>query len=69
MDKPSANFPADLTALIVTVVCAVVLTPLYGVLGAAFSGLIGAATDAVIRWMILWRMMLEEQRKTGEAGV
>jgi O-antigen/teichoic acid export membrane protein len=66
MDKPSANFKADLISLGVTILTAVILTPLYGVLGAAISTLCGTVTDAAIRWWTLQNLMreVEQQIKT-----
>lgn len=59
IERPAANFRADVCALMATVVSAALLTPPYGVLGAALSSLIGAATDAGIRCWILFRLMRE----------
>lgn len=59
IDKPSANFRADVCALIATVIAAVTLTPAYGVWGAALSSLIGASVDAVIRMWTLLRLLAE----------
>lgn len=65
MEKPSANFRADVCALIATIIAAVALTPTYGVLGAAISSLVGATVDAVIRGWTLRRLMQEEVAFSG----
>jgi len=62
MERPSANFRADICALLVTVMAAVTLTPPFGVLGAAAASLAGATTDAVIRCWTLRHLMRETQR-------
>lgn len=63
MEKPAANFRADVCALVATVIAAVALTPPFGVLGAASSSLIGATVGAVIRtWTLLRLMRIAETR-------
>lgn len=57
MEKPAANFRADVCALIATVIAAVLLTPTYGALGAATASLIGVSIDAAIRTATLIRLM------------
>lgn len=57
MERPSANFRADLTALIAIVGCSIWLVPVYGPLGAAYAALIGNVVDAVVRWVILKKLM------------
>jgi O-antigen/teichoic acid export membrane protein len=65
MHKPAANFRADVCALFVTIIAAVLLTPRFGVLGAATSSLIGATIDAVIRtWTLLRLMRVAETRSS-----
>lgn len=59
MDKPSANFRADAVSVVATICAAAILTPAYGVMGAAVSTFVGAASDAVMRWWTLRRLMLE----------
>jgi O-antigen/teichoic acid export membrane protein len=59
IERPSANFVADLCSLVVVVVTATVLVPLWGPLGAASATLAGTATDAVVRMWIL-RLSLRE---------
>lgn len=67
MEKPAANFRADVVALIATIIAAVTLTPAYGVLGAAVASLIGAAIDAGIRCWTLRQLMNEELSSGGDA--
>lgn len=57
MDRPSANFGADLAALTVTVISAGVLVPSLGVLGAALATLAGGTTDMIVRLIVLTRLM------------
>jgi len=59
MERPSANFVADLCSLCVVVVATVVLVPLFGPLGAAISTLAGTASDAAVRLWILRCAMRE----------
>ncbi|MFQ5730471.1 MAG: lipopolysaccharide biosynthesis protein [Planctomycetaceae bacterium] len=61
MGRPSANFRADVCALIATVIAALLLTPLYGVMGAALSSLIGVTGDTAIRTGTLCRLMRRER--------
>lgn len=61
MDKPSANFRADVVSLITTLITAIILIPPYGVLGAAISTLIGTVADAVVRWWALRKIIQEKQ--------
>ncbi len=65
IDKPAANFRADFCTLIVTVITAVTLTPLYGVWGAALSSLIGGIVDAVIRTVTVLRLMADMESTEG----
>jgi O-antigen/teichoic acid export membrane protein len=69
MEKPAANFRADVCALIATIVAAVVLTPPFGVLGAASSSLIGATVAAVIRTWTLLRLLRECETRSSPVGV
>jgi O-antigen/teichoic acid export membrane protein len=57
MERPSANFYADLCSLGVVIVATVVLVPLFGPLGAAVAILSGTTTDAAVRIVILRRAM------------
>jgi O-antigen/teichoic acid export membrane protein len=59
MERPSANFVADLGSLGVVIVATIALVPLFGPLGAAISTLAGTASDALVRLWILRRTMRE----------
>jgi O-antigen/teichoic acid export membrane protein len=59
MERPQANFAADLTALGVVITATIFLVPLLGPLGAALATLSGTATDAAVRLYILWQTMRE----------
>jgi O-antigen/teichoic acid export membrane protein len=59
MERPSANFVADLSSLGVVIVATVILVPLFGPLGAAISTLAGTASDALVRLWILRLTMRE----------
>ncbi|MEX2175329.1 MAG: lipopolysaccharide biosynthesis protein [Pirellulaceae bacterium] len=59
MERPSANFVADLFSLCVVVVATVTLVPLWGPLGAALATLCGTSSDATVRLWILRRTMRE----------
>lgn len=57
IDRPAANFRADVCALIATIVLSAVLIGPYGVMGAALATTLGAAVDALIRGGILFHEM------------
>jgi O-antigen/teichoic acid export membrane protein len=59
MERPSANFFADLIALAVVIVATICFVPLWGPLGAALATLCGTSSDAAIRLWILRRTMHE----------
>jgi O-antigen/teichoic acid export membrane protein len=59
MERPQANFAADLTALGVVITATIFLVPAFGPLGAALTTLAGTATDAVVRLFILRQTMRE----------
>ncbi len=59
MERPRANFVADLISLGVVVVATVTLVPTLGPLGAAISTLLGTSTDAAVRIWILRNAMRE----------
>jgi O-antigen/teichoic acid export membrane protein len=61
MERPKANFLADLISLGVVVVVTVACVPLLGPLGAALATLSGTASDAAVRLWILRRTMGELQ--------
>ncbi len=53
MDRPSANFRADVYSLIATIASSAFLIPTCGALGAAWSALIGVSVDATLRFATL----------------
>lgn len=59
MERPSANFVADLVSLIVVIGTSLVLVPQWGPLGAAVATLSGTSTDAAVRLAILIVSMRE----------
>ena len=59
MERPRANFVADLISLGVVILATPILVPPFGPLGAAISTLLGTSTDASVRIWILRKSMLE----------
>lgn len=59
MERPRANFVADLAALIIVIATTALLVPRFGPLGAAIATLAGTASDALVRLWILRRTMRE----------
>ena len=59
MERPRANFVADLAALVIVIVATVALVPSLGPLGAAISTLAGTTSDALVRLWILRQTMRE----------
>jgi O-antigen/teichoic acid export membrane protein len=59
MERPSANFVADLLSLVVVAIATVALVPLWGPLGAAAATLAGSISDAILRVIVLQRTMRE----------
>lgn len=57
MERPAANFRADVVSLVATLVAAVLLVPPFGVLGAATASTAGVAAGMAIRWLTLTRLM------------
>jgi O-antigen/teichoic acid export membrane protein len=64
IDRPQANFRADVCGLIATIALSTLLIGPYGVMGAALATTLGAAVDAMIRGGIL----LHEIHILGERG-
>lgn len=62
VERPDANFRADLCAMGVTIVGTLALVPFMGGLGAALAALIGMVADAAVRWWTLGRMFRELQK-------
>jgi len=67
MERPRANFVADLAALCIVIVTTIVLVPTLGPLGAAISTLAGTASDALVRLWILRQTMRELAREKSAA--
>ena len=59
MERPSANFVADLISLGVVIVATLTFVPLFGPLGAAMATLAGTSSDAAVRLFILRKTMGE----------
>ena len=59
MERPHANFVADLFSLCVVIVATISLVPMFGPLGAALATLCGTSSDAAVRLWILRRTMQE----------
>jgi O-antigen/teichoic acid export membrane protein len=59
MERPSANFAADLGSLVIVIGASIVLVPWLGPLGAALATLAGTSSDALVRLWILKQMMRE----------
>jgi O-antigen/teichoic acid export membrane protein len=68
MERPSANFVADLCSLVVVVVATIALVPLLGPLGAALATLAGTSSDALVRLWILRQTMRELATGDGKKG-
>jgi O-antigen/teichoic acid export membrane protein len=59
MERPSANFAADLCSLVVVIIATAAIVPLFGPLGAALAALFGTTTDTCVRLWILRQTMRE----------
>jgi O-antigen/teichoic acid export membrane protein len=59
MDRPGANFRADVATFAVSIVAMLTLIPLWGTLGAALAAVCSMTADAALRWLILRRTMRE----------
>jgi O-antigen/teichoic acid export membrane protein len=59
MERPSANFVADLFSVGVVIVATITLVPWLGPLGAALATLAGTSSDAVVRLLVLRATMRE----------
>ena len=57
VERPDANFTADLVSLLVVAACTVVLIPAFGVVGAAAAMAIGGWADVVARGLALRRVV------------
>ena len=56
MERPSANFRADICNLTVTITAAACLVPTLGILGAALASLSGTTAGTLIRFLIFTRL-------------
>jgi O-antigen/teichoic acid export membrane protein len=65
LERPSANFAADLCSLTVTLAAAVALVPTLGVVGAAISTLAGTSAGTIVRLLTLRRLMKSQSLSTG----
>ena len=59
LERPQANFIADITALGIGLLATLLLVPSYGSLGAAGATLIGHAAGAAVRFVTLRRLLAE----------
>jgi O-antigen/teichoic acid export membrane protein len=59
MERPSANFVADLISVGVVIVATIMLVPAFGPLGAALATLAGTSSDAAVRLIVLRTTMRE----------
>ena len=57
IDRPAANFPADIIQSIVTLVTALWLVFPLGALGIAMAMVVGRVSGALVRWFKLWGLM------------
>jgi len=57
MDRPAANFTADLVQVLVTLAVAIWLVFSLGALGIAVAIVAGRVVGASVRWVILWELM------------
>ena len=57
VERPDANFTADLVSLLVVAACTVLLIPAFGVVGAAAAMAIGGWADVVARGLALRRVV------------
>jgi O-antigen/teichoic acid export membrane protein len=57
MERPSANFVADLFALVIVIAATLAFVPIWGPLGAALATLCGTSSDAAVRLWILRQTM------------
>jgi O-antigen/teichoic acid export membrane protein len=57
IDRPAANFPADIAQLIVTLGMALWFVFPLGPLGIAIAMVLGRTAGALLRWITLWGLM------------
>jgi len=58
MERPSANFTADVCTLTVTITAAVCLVHPLGIVGAALASLLGTSTGALVRFFTFMRLIV-----------
>ena len=68
MEKIKANFWVDVVLMLVTITAALILIPKLGLVGAAWTSLIGSATSAILRTVLVGKF-LGEKPLTGGADV
>ena len=68
MERPEANFAADVCLLLTTVAFTIALVPYYGSLGAAWATLAGITAGTLVRGWTLRLALLEESQTEGEAA-
>ena len=68
MEKIKANFWVDVVLMLVTITAALILIPKLGLIGAAWTSLIGSATSAILRTVLVGKF-LGEKPLTGGADV
>jgi O-antigen/teichoic acid export membrane protein len=70
MERPSANFGADVAAMIMTVIATITLVPTWGAAGAAASLCVGNTTGTLIRiWQVRrWMRLLQTPPQQAVCG-
>jgi O-antigen/teichoic acid export membrane protein len=68
VDRPRANFLADLCSVSVTISMAILLVPMQGALGAALATLAGCTVAAIVRVFTLRHVLSRNLRPTSHAG-
>ena len=68
MEKIKANFVVDVILMVITITAAVLLISTYGLLGVAWTTLIGSFTCAVLRSGLLFKFLAESPTPTPTAG-
>ncbi|HYW80155.1 MAG TPA: hypothetical protein VE890_11290 [Thermoguttaceae bacterium] len=58
MERPSANFAADVCTLTVTITTAICLVHPLGIVGAAAAALLGTSTGALVRFLTFMRLVV-----------
>jgi O-antigen/teichoic acid export membrane protein len=61
INRPSANFFAEITRLLVTLVLVLLLVPELEVLGSAYAMLVGSLSGGSVSFLILWRLTRNQE--------